>query len=63
MKKQVIEKGKGTRKSFYYKGMVEKAETAKSTEMNPFDVVGNGEQISDSRVKKEGRKNQFTPIS
>lgn len=62
LKKQVIEKGKGTRKAFYYKGMVEKAETAKSPEMNPFEVVGKGEQ-SDSRAKKERGKNQFTPIS
>ena len=61
MKKQVIEKGKGKRKAFYYKGMVEKAETTKSAEMNPFEVVGNGEHSSDSRIKEE-RGNQFTPI-
>ena len=61
LKKQVIEKGKGSRKAFYYKGMVEKAETTKSTEMNPFEVVGKGEHISDSRIKEKRRKNQFTP--
>ena len=63
LKRQVIEKGKGKRKAFYYKGMVEKAETAKSTEMDPFDVVGSSAQIHDSGVKKERGKNQFTPIS
>jgi len=63
LKKQVIEKGKGKRKSFYYKGMVEKAETTKSMEMNPFEVVGNGEHSSDSRTKKERGKDHFTPIS
>ena len=62
LKKQVIEKGNGSRKAFYYKGMVEKAETTKSTEMNPFEVVGKGEHISDSRIKEKRRKNQFTPI-
>ena len=62
LKKQVIEKGKGSRKAFYYKGMVEKAETTKSTEMNPFEVVGKGEHGSDSRIKEKRRKNQFTPI-
>ena len=62
LKKQVIEKGKGKRKAFYYKGMVEKAETTKSTEMNPFEVVGNGEHSSDSRIEAERGKNQFTPI-
>lgn len=61
LKKQVIEKGKGSRKAFYYKGMVEKAETTKSTGMNPFEVVGKGEHISDSRIKEKRRKNQFTP--
>lgn len=63
LKKQVIEKGKGSRKAFYYKGMVEKAETTKSTEMNPFEVVGKGEHGSDSRIKEKRRENQFTPIS
>lgn len=63
LKKQVIEKGKGTRKAFYYKGMVEKAETAKSTEMDPFEVVKSGEQSGDSRIEKEGGTNRFTPIS
>ena len=62
LKKQVIEKGKGSRKAFYYKGMVEKAETTKSTEMNPFEVVGKGEHSSDSGIKEKRRKNQFTPI-
>ena len=62
LKKQVIEKGKGSRKAFYYKGMVEKAETTKSTEMNHFEVVGKGEHSSDSRIKEKRRKNQFTPI-
>ena len=62
LKKQVIEKGKGKRKAFYYKGMVEKAETTKSAEMNPFEVVGNGVHSSDSRIKEKRRKNQFTPI-
>ena len=62
LKKQVIEKGKGKRKAFYYKGMVEKAETAKSTEMNPFEVVKSGEQNNDSGIKEKRRKNQFTPI-
>ena len=62
LKKQVIEKGKGSRKAFYYKGMVEKAETTKSTEMNPFEVVGKGEHVNDSRIKEKRGKNQFTPI-
>ena len=62
LKKQVIEKGKGSRKAFYYKGMVEKAETTKSTEMNPFEVVGKGEHSNDSGIKEKRRKNQFTPI-
>ena len=61
LKKQVIEKGEGTRKSFYYKGMVEKAETAKSTEMDPFEMLG--AQTIDSGNEKERGKNQFTPIS
>ena len=43
--------------------MVEKAETSKSTEMNPFEVVRRGEQISDSGIKKEGGEDRFTPIS
>ena len=61
LKKQVIEKGEGTRKSFYYKGMVEKAETAKSNEMDPFEMLG--AQTIDSGNEKERGKNQFTPIS
>ena len=61
LKKQVIEKGKGTRKAFYYKGMVEKAETTESTERNPFETLG--AQIIDSGNEKERGKNQFTPIS
>ena len=63
LKKQVIEKGKGKRKAFYYKGMVEKAETTKSTETNPFEFVRSGEQSSDSRIEEKRRKNKFTPLS
>ena len=60
LKKQVIEKGKGTRKAFSYKTMVEKGETTKK-EDNPFKMTG--AQTSDSGVEKERGENRFTPIS
>lgn len=61
LKKQVIEKGEGKRKKYYYKGMVEKAEKKKSTEKDPFETVG--AQTDDSRIEKERGENRFTPIS
>lgn len=65
LKKQVIEKGKGKRKKFRYKTMIEKAEkeASKNKEKNPFETVGTGDQSNDSRTKKEGGKSRFTPIS
>ena len=63
LKKQVIEKGKGNRKAFNYKKMIEEGEQKKGKEMNPFEVVGKGEHRSDSRTKKERGKDHFTPIS
>lgn len=63
LKKQVIEKGKGKRKAFNYRKMIEQGEQKKGNEKNPFETVGNGEQSIDSRTKKERGKNRFTPIS
>lgn len=63
LKNQVIEKGKGKRKAFNYKRMIEQGEKERGKEKNPFETVGNGEQSSDSRTKKERGENRFTPIS
>ena len=62
LKKQVIEKGKGKRKAFNYKKMIEQGENGKGNERNPFETLGIGEQ-NDSRTKKEGGNDHFTPIS
>lgn len=63
LKKQVIEKGKGNRKAFYYKKMIEQGEQKKGKEKDPFETVGTGEQSDGSRNEKERGKNRFTPIS